>query len=330
MPERHGGYAILYEGNYKKQMQKKVNFYKILCIILAIVLAIVIGIMVYRNYTQNKAGEIYSGLQMQVNSVQPEIIYNEGEEESEIQEETEQEEDILTSLGITIPEKNISFEQLKEINADIYAWIYIPDTKVDYPVLQSADNDEYYLMHNLDGSYGYPGCIFSQMLNERDFRDNNTILYGHNMKDGTMFRTLHYYQNEEFFYNNPYIYIYTENGVLVYQIFAAYNAGDEHILNTYDLITETGYASYIEKIELNARLGGYIRDDILLSTDRRMITLSTCTDKSDERYLVQAVLINDEFGQEDDFGTEDIDFQEDSLPEGADVQEETLTEAAEE
>ena len=278
-------------------MQKKLNFYKILCAVLIVILVIVIAIMAYRNYTQNKAGDIYQNLQSQVNSAPPTVTVENPDTEM-IDTETEEvstEEDFLSANGIEIPEKNLDWDQLRETNEDIYAWIYIPETNVDYPVLQNADDDEYYLMHNLDGSYGYPGCIFSQLLNSRNFDDYNTVLYGHNMKDGTMFRTLHYYQNEEFFYNNPYFYIYTENGVLVYEIFAAYNTGDEHILNTYDLRTEQGFASYLEKISADAPLGGYIRSDVEVTTANHIITLSTCTDQSDERFLVQAVLLNDEF-----------------------------------
>lgn len=273
-------------------MQKKLNFYKILCAVLVVVLVIVIAAMWYRNYTQNKAGDIYKDLQSQVNSASPNVTVEDSEIETE--EDTEPvEEDILSEFGVEIPEKNLDWDVLRETNKDIYAWIYIPETNVDYPVLQSETDDEYYLMHNLDGSYGYPGCIFTQLLNSKDFTDYNTVLYGHNMKNGTMFRTLHYYQNEEFFYNNPYIYIYTENGVLVYEIFAAYNAGDEHILNTYDLRTEEGFASYLDTVKEGAYLGGYIRADVDVTTANHIITLSTCTDKSDERYLVQAVLIND-------------------------------------
>jgi sortase B len=295
MPERAWGMC-----NYKwgeLTMKNKLFFYRIVCAVLAVVLVIVIIIMVYRNYTQNRAGEIYSDLQMQVNTPVPTVESAETEStETETEESTEPEEtDLLTALGITVPEKNIEWEELRKTNEDIYAWIYIPETNVDYPVLQSTADDEYYLMHNLDGSSGYPGCIFTQMLNGKDFSDYNTVLYGHNMKDGTMFRTLHYYQNEEFFYNNPYIYIYTEDGVLVYQIFAAYNAGDEHILNTYDFSTEEGFASYLETVERIAPENGYIQNAVEVTTENHIITLSTCTDESDERYLVQAVLINDEF-----------------------------------
>lgn len=290
-------------------MQKKLNFYKILCAVLVVVLVIVIAAMWYRNYTQNKAGDIYKNLQSQVNSASPNVTVADSETETE--EDTEPvEEDILSELGVEIPEKNLDWDVLRETNKDIYAWIYIPETNVDYPVLQSETDDEYYLMHNLDGSYGYPGCIFTQLLNSKDFTDYNTVLYGHNMKNGTMFRTLHYYQNEEFFYNNPYIYIYTENGVLVYEIFAAYNAGDEHILNTYDLRTEEGFASYLDTVKEGAYLGGYIRADVEVTTANHIITLSTCTDQSDERYLVQAVLIND---------TAEDDLVSDELLDGGDI-----------
>lgn len=290
-------------------MQKKLNFYKILCAVLVVVLVIVIAAMWYRNYTQNKAGDIYKDLQSQVNSASPNVTVADSETETE--EDTEPvEEDILSELGVEIPEKNLDWDVLRETNKDIYAWIYIPETNVDYPVLQSETDDEYYLMHNLDGSYGYPGCIFTQLLNSKDFTDYNTVLYGHNMKNGTMFRTLHYYQNEEFFYNNPYIYIYTENGVLVYEIFAAYNAGDEHILNTYDLRTEEGFASYLDTVKEGAYLGGYIRADVEVTTANHIITLSTCTDQSDERYLVQAVLIND---------TAEDDLVSDELLDGGDI-----------
>lgn len=290
-------------------MKKQLNFYKILSIVLAVVLVGVIIAMVYRNYTQNKAGDIYSDLQTQVNTLPPVV---EVEEEPEPVEETTEEEiveeDILSSLGIIVPEKNFNWDLLRQTNDDIYSWVYIPETNIDYPILQNATDDEYYLMHNLDGSYGYPGCIFSQMLNEKDYQDYNTVLYGHNMKDGTMFRTLHYYQNEEFFYNNPYVYIYTENGVLVYQIFAAYNSGEEHILNTYDFSSDAGFAAYIKTVKDLATAGGYIREDVEVTTLNHMLTLSTCTDQSDERFLVQAVLINDDFEEE---VIEDIDLQTD-------------------
>jgi sortase B len=288
----------------EQPMKRKINFYRILCAVLAVALVAVVIVMIYRNYTQNRAGQIYSDLQEQVNTPRVEVDTQQDTEGSDTEngeEDTEiQDTDPWAALGITIPEKNINWDTMHETNEEIYAWIYIPETNIDYPVLQNAGEDEYYLMHNLDGSYGYPGCIFTQMLNQKDFQDYNTVMYGHNMKDGTMFRTLHYYQNEEFFYNNPYIYVYTEDDVRVYRIFAAYNAGDEHILNTYDFSTEEGFANYLSFVQSKAPEDGYIRSSVEVTVQNHILTLSTCTDAEDERYLVQGVLLNDELEQDEE------------------------------
>ncbi len=108
--------------------------------------------------------------------------------------------------------RNVSgydFEKLRETNGDIYAWITVPGTQIDYPVLQS-DTDNYYLEKNLDHTKGYPGCIYSNSCNSREFTDLLTVLYGHNMKNGSMFGSLHDYEQEEFFRENREIIIYTQ------------------------------------------------------------------------------------------------------------------------
>ena len=119
-------------------------------------------------------------------------------EVAEVQEEI----DVLEELGIEIPEKEIDFEQLHIDNPDIYAWIYVPGTLVDYPVLQHPTDNSFYLEHNIDGSAGYPGCIYTELYNKKDFSDRNTLMYGHNMANGTMFATLHYYENSQNFEEN--------------------------------------------------------------------------------------------------------------------------------
>ena len=117
----------------------------------------------------------------------------------------------------------VDFAALQEDTcADIYAWISIPDTRIDYPVLQHPSDDTYYLNYNLDGSKGYPGCIYTERENSRDFSDFNTVIYGHNMKNGSMFHDLHSYEDESFLPDHPYVYIYTPDRVMRYRIFAAY------------------------------------------------------------------------------------------------------------
>ena len=112
------------------------------------------------------------------------------------------------------------FGQLHEQNQDIYAWIVVPGTQVDYPLLQS-ETDNYYLDYNLDHSKGYPGCIYTNQCNRKDFSDYNTVLYGHNMKNGSMFGSIHSFEDETFFDGHPYIYVYTENERLTYEIYEA-------------------------------------------------------------------------------------------------------------
>ena len=211
----------------------------------------------------------------------------------------EAEEDPLRALedmGIPIPEKEIDFAELQAtVNPDIYAWIYIPDTLIDYPVLQHPTDNLYYLEHNLDGSRGYPGCIYTEDYNARDFSDPNTVVYGHNMKNGTMFAGLHKFEDSTYFGEHPYIYIYTEEGLYVYGIFAAYESGNEHILYNNDFASEYAYSGYLEDIFAVRSMNSNIKEDMEVTTRDRIITLSTCVaNRADRRYLVQGVLLNGE------------------------------------
>ena len=111
---------------------------------------------------------------------------------------------LITEAGIPIPDLEVDLQNLREtVNPDIYAWIYVPGTKVNYPVLQHETDDTYYLNYNIDGTKGYPGCIYSEKkYNSKDFTDANAVLYGHNMKNGTMFGSIHRYEDQEFFNEN--------------------------------------------------------------------------------------------------------------------------------
>lgn len=81
----------------------------------------------------------------------------------------------------------IDFASLWNLNPDVYAWIDVPGTEISYPVLQSAEDISYYLEHTIEGEKTLPGAIYSENYNSKDFSDYNTILYGHNMRNGTMF-----------------------------------------------------------------------------------------------------------------------------------------------
>ena len=185
----------------------------------------------------------------------------------------------------------VDWEGLWEINPDVYAWISIPGTSIDYPILQHASDNTYYLNYNIDGSYGYPGCIYTENLNSKDFTDSNTVIYGHNMKNGSMFAGLHQFEDSNFFAQNNKVYIYTPEEELTYTIFAAYIYDDRHLLYSYDFSNEDVYASYLREIFARRDLSANIRMDMNVTSEDNIITLVTCMSKQpDKRLLVQAVL----------------------------------------
>ena len=189
----------------------------------------------------------------------------------------------------------VNFTELQKINPDIYAWIKIPNTYVDYPVLQTDGDDSFYLNHNYKKEYEFAGSIYTEKLNSKDFSDPNTVLYGHNMLNGTMFCTLHNFRDPNFFASNPYIYVYMPDRTLTYEIFSAYEYDDRHILYSFDFSDEDVFADYLEYATNPTESMMCNRRNVEVTTDDKIITLSTCLDNIDtSRYLVQGVLVSDE------------------------------------
>lgn len=190
----------------------------------------------------------------------------------------------------------INFTELWEINTDLYAWIKIPDTMIDYPIAQYQGNDDsYYLTHNMYKESAFAGCIYTEKLNSKDFSDPNTVLYGHNMQNGSMFRALHSFRDEEFFNENQYIYVYLPDRTLTYQIFSAYEYDDRHLLYSFDFNNKEVFQEYLDYAQNPTSAMMYNTRDLDVTTDDKIITLSTCLgDIETSRYLVQGVLIKDE------------------------------------
>ena len=128
-----------------------------------------------------------------------------------------------TEVPVDIP---IDFASLQKENEDIYAWIKIDGTNIDYPIVQSSTDDTFYIHRGIDKEDLYAGAIYTEMQNAKDFSDPNTVLYGHNMKDGSMFATLHNFRDRDFFDQHREIIIYTPKHILHYTVFAAYTYDD--------------------------------------------------------------------------------------------------------
>lgn len=197
----------------------------------------------------------------------------------------------------------IDFKHWKEINEDVYAWINMPGTNIDYPVLQSNENEDsdYYLEYNIDHTKGRPGCIYSEKeYNTKTFKDDVTVLYGHDMwTDNTYFHQLHLLEDQEFFDNNKEIIIYTPDRVLKYTIFGVVNFDDRHLMANY-----YGFTMVQDKMDfLNDCLAFtnsiYDMDGMKAAAEEssHILILSTCNRiAEDQRYLVLAMLTEEEMG----------------------------------
>ncbi|MCM1326093.1 MAG: class B sortase [Bacteroidales bacterium] len=280
--------------NMEKNKQNN-QIWKILlgvCLIAAVICGIVLGV---RQYAQSKEQKRLEELAAMTTQTEPEPSSEPVQEppgEPEMPDPFEK----LRQMGIPIPEKEVDFEALKEeVNEDIYAWLYIPDSTIDFPVLRHPTDNSYYLLHNLDGSSGRPGCIYTENYNSMDFTDPNTVMYGHNMRVGTMFAGLHNYEDEEFFAEHPYIYVYTPEKLFVYEVFAAYEFSDLHLLLNFDFTSEQVFQKFLDDIYEMRSMNCNTKEDVEVTAKNRILTLSTCvTGKDDKRYLVQGVLLNED------------------------------------
>jgi len=197
----------------------------------------------------------------------------------------------------TIADNPIDFKTLQKKNSDIYAWINVPNTKVDYPVVQSPKSDEFYLKHGaLDKSWVASGAIYTELVNSTTFADRVTVIYGHNGYSDTMFTTLHKFEKKEFFDSNEYFVIYTPTSKLTYKIVSAFKYDDRHIMKSFDFQNDTVFENFLDMIQNPTSGNKNVREiGRKLTTDDKVVVLSTCiTNQKSNRYLVCGVLEKNE------------------------------------
>ena len=184
--------------------------------------------------------------------------------------------------------RKIDFEAAQATNPDVYAWIWIPGTNIDYPILQSeTEDDAYYLNHTIEKKEGLPGTIYTEKYNSKEFSSPVTVVYGHNMKNGSMFADLHKYEDKAFFDANPYVYIYTPDRTLKYHIFSATPFDDRYILGNYNFTSQNDFEKYLD--ELRSTINGNVNMNVNVMQQTGILTLSTCiADSPNERFLVNA------------------------------------------
>ena len=187
-----------------------------------------------------------------------------------------------------MPFKNIDYSKLLKINNDTVAFIHLNNTNINYPVVKS-DNNNFYLKHTFNKSKNSNGWIFMDFRNNSDLTDDNTIIYGHNLKNKTMFGTLRRMLNKEHLKDkeNRVIYISTNDTNYLYQIFSIYTIKEE----TYYLTTN--FDKKEEKKEWINTIKKRNTSSIKTSVDEndKILTLSTCKNSNGIRVVVHAKLI---------------------------------------
>ncbi len=244
----------------------------ILCIMLSLLMLLFACSHLFKDYEEHQVGEnAYEKLTDD---------FVEPAEDSDSPKETEStsEKDGLLQ---------IDWDGLKNENTEIIGWIHIPGAGISYPLLQGSDNS-YYLTHLPTKEYAISGSIFMDCHNKPDLSDNNTIIYGHNMKDGTMFAALDEYQDTALYEQFPYFYIYLPEGNYEYQIFSCYTGWTDGIAYRYSFPEKRDFQHFIETLQSNAAY----ETGITLRPEDRIVTLSTCTNTNrNHRYLIHGKLI---------------------------------------
>jgi sortase B len=196
--------------------------------------------------------------------------------------------EIPPSIPDEVPFSTISvdFDALYGINRDIIAWLYIPDTPVSYPILFGTDN-HHYLTTTFDKKTNVLGSIFMDYRNNSYFEDLNTIIYGHNTRNDSMFGSLKRFKDQAYADENKYVHIIRDSEVRVYEIFSIYETPATSNTYTIQFSSDESYAEYLNEMAQKTIINAGS-----LTGLESIITLSTCTtDNRAARLVLQAVLV---------------------------------------
>lgn len=207
-------------------------------------------------------------------------------EESFVETEVKESNSNNTETQDTLVNKNpVNFENLENINSDTVAWIRIKDTSINYPIVQSTNN-EYYLRKDFNKEYSTCGWIFMDFKNSENFIDMNTVLYGHNIKSGIMFSDLQKILRNELG-NEVIIEIYTKTEKLEYRVFSSYlKEPDDYAIKS-NIVDENTQNKYInEMLKRSSTIYNIVPDK-----SDKLLTLSTCDNSGENRILIHSVCV---------------------------------------
>ena len=195
--------------------------------------------------------------------------------------------------GIRLDDEVSPINSMVDLNSlfadypDAVAWLYSPNTPINYGVVEAADND-FYLHRAMDGSQSASGSLFADCNNSRDFSDENTVIYGHHMNDGSKFASIMGYRERGYYAQHPVMYLSTPDMNYRVEIFSGYLTDADSDTYTFRFDSTQEYAAWLQRM----RSQSDFQTDVMLSTNDRVITLSTCSyEYTDARYVVQGRLV---------------------------------------
>lgn len=197
-------------------------------------------------------------------------------------EETEQAVEPEESIPVRQRMQSMAFEDLQTDYPNMVAWIFGEGMSIDYPVMRTTDND-YYLTHLYDGTVNPHGAIFVDYRNTGLFVDDNTIIYGHNMKNGSMFNALNEYKSQDFYDAHPSMLIYTPQGDYLVELICGNveDGNDEFFEFSFDSFEDM--AAYVS----NLRNASTFQSSVELQPGDKLVSLCTCTyEKQNARYML--------------------------------------------
>ena len=254
------------------------KFISVILILIFIFIAAFAGYQIFREHTERQeSDESYADLEELISF--PEVPPSEETDETFSSESGETEK---VPVGPAV-----DFDALLEINEDCVAWIYIEDTAINYPVVQGADNS-YYLKHLFDRKWNSAGCIFLDSRVASDMSNRHSIIYGHHMKNGTMFSGLTQYKKQQYYDEHPEALLITPNATYRIEFFAGYVASVEDSAWKIGFESDEEFETWIKE----AKQRSWFESPLSPAVTDRILTLSTCSYEFDNaRFVLHAIII---------------------------------------
>ena len=269
----------------KSKKKKKQSFIHYLIPTVLFISMIVFGGLFLRDFLEYRAAED------EYASLQDHIVISEEPKKEKVSEDEFDDEAEEEPVDLLHPHFQIDYGALSGVNADFTAVLHVPALSITYPVVKSKDNEEY-LHRTFEGKANFAGSIFLDANAKGSYDHKNTFIFGHNMKNGTMFGKLKYFLRDDQLANsNPYVFLCRPEGITRYRIFSYYlTTVESPIYNDFE--GDKGYDQYLSLIQRLSSYRNYPKDSIDFSQRPDIITLSTCSGPSggNQRFIVQAAL----------------------------------------